>query len=551
MVSLSPHCASCGAVNRPQANFCVVCGQPLQNTLPPVQTSGGGASNAPTGPVLAHRLLKQRYRIVSLLGQGGMGAVYKAEDTQLGNRAMAVKEMSQSGLSPQELQEATDAFQNEALLLAGLIHPNLPRIYEHFTEGGHWYLVMDFIEGETLEDHLSKAPGNRLPLEEVLNIGIQLCTVLDYLHTRQPPIIFRDLKPANVMLTPEGHLYLIDFGIARHFKPGKAMDTIILGSPGYAAPEQYGQAQTTPSADIYSLGATLYQLLSGTDPSLDPFQFAPLQLVHQPGFSRLETLIMQMLEMKKDKRPTNIAAIKQVLQSISVQRMTRQISPTQPAPWPTTATSLPGTVLKTKKQWLNEGKALYSAKRYEEALAAYDHALQLDPNLAQAHNTRGHILLDLKRYTEALAAFEQTIQLDPNFALAFNAKGNTLANLKRYTEALAAFDHAIQLNPNLMHAYIGKGNALSQLQRYTEALDTFEHAILLNPNLAMTYNAKGKTLFKLHRYTEALAAFEHAIQLNPHLAIAYYNKGLALERLGRTKAAQQAYERARQLGYSG
>ena len=329
------------------------------------------------------------------------------------------------------------------------------------------------------------------------------------------------------------------------------MDTIILGSPGYAAPEQYGQAQTTPSADIYSLGATLYQLLSGTDPSLDPFQFAPLQLVHQSGSSKLETLIMQMLEMKKDKRPTNIAAIKQVLQSINVQRMNRQISPTQPAPWPTTATSLPGTVLKTKKQWLNEGKALYSAKRYEEALAAYDHALQLDSNLAQAHNSRGHILLDLKRYTEALAAFEQTIQLDPNFAPAFNAKGNTFANLKRYTEALAAFDHAIQLNPNLMHAYIGKGNALSQLQRYTEALDTFEHAILLNPNLAMTYNAKGKTLFKLHRYTEALAAFEHAIQLNPHLAIAYYNKGLALERLGRTKAAQQAYERARQLGYSG
>ena len=134
---------------------------------------------------------------------------------------------------------------------------------------------MDFIEGQTLEDYLAKAPGEKLPLQEVLEIGIQLCKVLDYLHTRQPPIIFRDLKPANVMRAPDGHLYLIDFGIARLFKPGKKKDTIALGSPGYAAPEQHGRGQTTERADIYSLGATLHQLLSGRDPSEKPFQFPP------------------------------------------------------------------------------------------------------------------------------------------------------------------------------------------------------------------------------------------------------------------------------------
>jgi len=145
--------------------------------------------------------------------------------------------MSQSGLNPQELNEAVDAFKHEAVLLAGLMHQHLPRIYDHFTDGGRWYLVMDFIEGETLEDHLSKANGGRLSYEEVLQIGIQLCTVLDYLHTRQPPIIFRDLKPVNVMLTTDGHLYLIDFGIARHFKPGKTKDTTALGAVGYSPPE--------------------------------------------------------------------------------------------------------------------------------------------------------------------------------------------------------------------------------------------------------------------------------------------------------------------------
>jgi serine/threonine protein kinase len=104
-------------------------------------------------------------------------------------------------------------------LLAGLQHPNIPAIYDYFGEAGHWYLVMDFIEGDTLEEHLGKSRGRYLPVEEVLDIGMQLCTVLGYLHTRQPPIIFRDLKPANILLTSSGQIYLIDFGIARHFKP--------------------------------------------------------------------------------------------------------------------------------------------------------------------------------------------------------------------------------------------------------------------------------------------------------------------------------------------
>jgi F-box protein 11 len=231
MLSSTQFCENCGAANRPHAIFCVSCGQR--------QTPAGGqASTSLTGLLVAHHLLKQRYHIISQLGQGGFGAVYKTEDTLFGNALRAVKEMSQSGLSTQELNEAIDAFKREAFLLAGLMHPNLPRIYDHFHDGGRWYLVMDYIAGETLETRLNTASGGKLPIEEVLNIGIQLSTVLTYLHTHQPPIIFRDLKPTNVMVTVDGHLYLIDFGIARLFKPGKAKDTLILGSPGYAASEQ-------------------------------------------------------------------------------------------------------------------------------------------------------------------------------------------------------------------------------------------------------------------------------------------------------------------------
>jgi len=159
-------------------------------------------------------------------------------------------------------------------------------------------------------------------------MGLQLCIVLDYLHSHHPPIVFRDLKPANIMRTPTGQLYLIDFGIARYFKPGQAKDTVALGSLGYAAPEQYGKAQTTPRADIYGLGAVLHQLLTARDPSEAPFRFRPLRPKSHsdPGslttsmvdvlVNKLETLIASMLEMDVNKRP-HIACVKQELQEMS------------------------------------------------------------------------------------------------------------------------------------------------------------------------------------------------------------------------------------------
>lgn len=327
-------CDACGAANQPQASFCRTCGRPLQSAAAP-------SRNTATGRLLTNHLLKQRYRVLDSVGKGGMGAVYRAEDTDLGNRKVAVKEMSQSGLSPQEVREAADAFKREAHILAGLQHPNLPSIHDHFSETGRWYLVMSFIQGETLEEYLNKAQGRKLPMEEVLQIGVQLCRVLQYLHTQQPPIIFRDLKPSNTMRTSDGHLYLIDFGIARHFKPGQAKDTAAYGSMGYASPEQFGKAQTTPRSDIYSLGAVLYQLLSGHDPSTTPFRFPSLQSQVPAIPLELATLITEMLEHDENKRPASMLVVGQKLQSLIASP-----SGTLPTPPPVPAgtPSLPPTV---------------------------------------------------------------------------------------------------------------------------------------------------------------------------------------------------------------
>lgn len=305
------YCQTCGAAHDGAAEICFACQQPLK---------GKEAESA--------SLLKGRYAVLMQVGTGGFGAVYKAEDRQEPGRIVAIKQINLRGLSPLQIIEATDAFNREVSLLSDLSHPLLPHIHESFTDPDHWYLVMDFIEGETLEDHLQKRANTSLsgkrysfPLDDVLDIGLQLAGVLAYLHVCQPPIIFRDLKPANVMCTSKRQFYLIDFGIARHFKPGQLKDTIPFGSPGYAAPEQYGKAQTTPRSDIYSLGALLHFLLSGDDPADNPFSFAPFRLYGQAGLTELETLILRMVELDMNNRPADIDAVGLELQRIVDLRM--------------------------------------------------------------------------------------------------------------------------------------------------------------------------------------------------------------------------------------
>lgn len=261
-------CPICQTDNPTGAPFCAECGSRLSSTA---------SSNpiSPTGALPQQTVLQDRYVITQKLGQGGMGAVYHASDRRLSTVSWAIKEMSESAITgPLELQQARDAFRREAEMLAALSHPNLPRVTDHFEQDGKAYLVMEFVPGETLLSFVQRT-GLPQPLSRVQEWARQLVDVLEYLHSQTPPIIFRDLKPANIMLTPQGQLKLIDFGIARLFKPGQAKDTQAFGTIGYSAPEQYGRGQTDARADVYSLGVLLHQLLTGYDPTTTPFRLPP------------------------------------------------------------------------------------------------------------------------------------------------------------------------------------------------------------------------------------------------------------------------------------
>lgn len=243
--------------------------------------------------------LKGRYKIISVLGKGGMGAVYLAKDW-LYQEECALKEMLDNFVDEEEREEAIKRFKNEAQFLVKLKHKNIPPVTDYFIENNCYYIVMKYIPGKNLQEIIIDKKDGVFAQNQVIEWGTQICEVLSYLHNNKPePVVFRDIKPSNIMITPDGTVMLVDFGIAKILqarKPGT-----ITGTPGFAAPEQY-QGLAYPVSDIYSLGATLYYLLTGIDPRQEaPFTFPRIERVHDQT-SNLEDVIMKSLEMKMQDR---------------------------------------------------------------------------------------------------------------------------------------------------------------------------------------------------------------------------------------------------------
>jgi serine/threonine protein kinase len=268
--------------------------------------------NAPqqTGPLEAGTVLQGRYKISRLLGGGGMGMVYLATDQRLANRPCAIKEMVDHFIDQAQRIEANEYFAREADTLAQLKHQAIPAITDRFELANRHYLVMEYVEGRNLEEELA-VRGEPLPEGLVIDIARQLCDVLVYLHGLTPPIIYRDMKPSNVMLNSNGRVVLVDFGIARLFKA--ARKGTMIGTLGFAPPEQY-QGLVDPRSDIYSLGATLHYVLTGRDPEkFPPFSFPPVRDLRPGVSSNLAGAIDAALAYEMDGRPARIQEFRDMM----------------------------------------------------------------------------------------------------------------------------------------------------------------------------------------------------------------------------------------------
>ncbi len=268
-------------------------------------------------------LLRDRYHIRQAVGQGGMGFIYLAEDARLTGRLCAVKEVvGDPNASPQAEQQAREQFYREASVLARLDHPSLPKVSDFFSEGDRDYLIMDYVPGQDLSDIAAAArdEGRFLAEADVLGWARQLIDALEYLHSQEPPVLHRDIKPGNLKLTPNGTIKLVDFGLVKLLDPDERTVTIVQGrgTAHYTPLEQYGgdPGHTDARSDIYSLGATLYHLLSNDAPLeakqrfLKPGTLPGLRDINPLVSPRTERAILWAMNLHPDERPPDAASFR-------------------------------------------------------------------------------------------------------------------------------------------------------------------------------------------------------------------------------------------------
>ena len=250
-------------------------------------------------------LIDNKYKVLNVIGQGGMSTVYLAMNERA-NKQWAIKEFRKDDVEKSKV--SLNSIKTETELLKNLSHPNLPSIVDIIDYEGSVLIIMDYIEGNTLKKAIDEYGPQ--PQELVINWAIQLCDVLGYLHSQNPPIIYRDLKPSNIMLKPNGQITLIDFGTARQYKEENMEDTICLGTRGYAAPEQFGgQGQTDERTDIFCLGATIYHLITGRNPSEPPYEMLPIREWNSALSKGLELIILKCTQNDPSKRYQNCESL--------------------------------------------------------------------------------------------------------------------------------------------------------------------------------------------------------------------------------------------------
>jgi len=277
-------------------------------------------------PLKAGEILRSRYRIDRIIGQGGMGSIYLADDMRLQGRLCALKEVEHDRSLPTDLLKQTrEQFLREATVLARLDHPNLPKVSDFFSVGGRDYLVMDFVPGKDLRTLMNEArqKGEFLSEREVLGWADQLADALTYLHSQKPPILHRDIKPSNLKLTPSGLLKLVDFGLVKILASDEVTITILQGrgTALYTPLEQYGgdAGHTDARSDIYAFGSTLYHLLTNRPPVearemfLHPEALAPLRQLNPNISVRTERAISWAMSLHPDERPADVEAFRQAL----------------------------------------------------------------------------------------------------------------------------------------------------------------------------------------------------------------------------------------------
>jgi tetratricopeptide (TPR) repeat protein len=521
-------------------------------------------------PLPLGTILDGKFKIVQVLGEGGMGTVYKVEQVGKPGYFRAVKELLISPSTPaDERKSAIERFDKEIDLLFNLKHPRIPSLILSFQERGNYYFVMEFVPGRSLEKILedSNAP---LDEDQVINWMIQVCEALSYIHSRTPPIILRDLKPGNIMVTPDGNVQLIDFGIARKFDPNKRTNTENLGTISYASPEHLGSitapgqkrsaqnpgklVQTDARSDIYSLGATMYHLLTNHEP--DPIQTPPSGsiLAKNPRLRTVqignrvvcpvEQVIIKAMQQEPAKRFQSAEAMRVALQHClpnSAAPATVQIQ----AISPNATIMVPrGELICPKCGFRNRPGAKFCKRDGQPLIQG---ATAVPPRVAAQAVSKATLppkpVQPIVQPSRAAVNVAQSVDTQAAYRL-----GLQFMNSKNYAEAVNQFkmaqvpgNRSYDVLYNLGRAYRQYGQSVKDKDKnlFNEnmkfAAEQFEQAVALKRGAVDAYFQLGMTYHDLDLFANAITAFKNALQYSPKDSAIYYQLG--------TVAMDQFYDR--------
>ena len=460
-------------------------------------------------------ILNARYRIIEKLGRGGFGETYLATDEWLDRENRCVVKQ----LKPNIINKATKRlFEQEAEVLFKLgTHDQIPQLLAHFEQQEKFYLVQEYIEGHDLSDEIEE--GKCWSGIEVIKLLKDILKVLEFVH--QNNVIHRDIKPGNIMRRKDGEIILIDFGGVKQVTTQTTAATVsthVVGTPGYMPQEQiYNNAQ--PCSDIYAVGMLAIEALVGEDPIDIPTDTKTNQPIWRDKADvshRLADVIDKMVRFSFKERYKSVDEVLDAIYNFS----------------------------STASDWYYKGEKLYKLEKYRKAVAAFDKAIEMQPDFYQAWTEKGWALCKLAKYNEALTCCDRAIKIKQDYAKAWKGKARILIHSKMHQQALAVYQQAIDIQPNDYQAWTGKAEALIEIKKYDEALECCDQAIKIKPNYADAWIKRSHALLKLKNYDEALACSNQAIKYEQDTDSAWTTHGIVLNHLEKYNEAIKAFKEA-------
>jgi tetratricopeptide (TPR) repeat protein/tRNA A-37 threonylcarbamoyl transferase component Bud32 len=474
-----------------------------------------------------------------------MGSVYKALDNRFEKTPCAVKEMLSLTYDKDQQKYYIERFKIEANILHNLKHGGLPRVKDYFIENGRYYLVMDYIEGKDLKSILESYNGEAIPEDTVIDWAIQILDILEYLHSQSPPIIYRDLKPANIMLKDsDNRLVLIDFGLARTINPDSDSTKTTAGTYAYAPMELF-QGKPELRTDLYSLGATMHCLLTGRKPEA-PFNFEPVRTLNPSVSEETEKIVMKSLEMEAVNRYKSAKEMKDVLQKLLYDRKEKITVKDKISDVPKVTEKSEKPVKKPGKfkykftliflvvitvigiilwfqrnpgeKYYETGKTYLSRYEYENAIKNFDRALTAVPDWPQVLNEKKDALIKLGttyfnkgNYKEAINCYNAALDINRNDRDALNLKkealkkyGDEFVKNRNYKEAIACYDEALNVDNSYGDCLKGKKEALKEQGdefidsgNYKEGFSCYDKALIIDPSYKDAVKAKKEGIKKI------------------------------------------------------